>query len=741
MSKASFSRTLPALAVHVAVGVQLLLLFYAVGRPVFTDDLWWHLVLGKAFLAEGPWLAADPKLHTAAGPPDSAAWLFDAALYILEEAVGLNGLRILHVLLVAACLGLAWTLLRRASGSRLLASLGTASFAALAAYRLFQLRSELISMLVLLTLYAILLEGGRAPSTRRILLAASLTAFWANVHAAFLLGPLLLGVAAIGVVSSLPLEAGARRAASRLRASRLFAAVVACSLAGLVNPKGYVAYLPYLRSGDSLPDVGLIFDEWAPFSPFQLPAFDTQPTLLTFFLLWILLVVTPLLCSRLAWRHFAHSPRDAALPWDPALLALSAATLCAALLAVRFLWLGIFPLLLVFDTLRRNASELPFWNRAAGVWALSGAAWLLLFAFMQAGDWPFISRGAPTHWSDYREPYADRKYHVHAAWFLDEAGLSGKLYNAYHLGGFLSFWLSSDLMTFVDGSLNVRPDVMHAYAALQMRRGVSDEEGFLEVLDRYGIDLFIGIGVPSAQHPNRPWRYTTAHLEGAEGWLPVFRSVRSAVYLRDLPRNAENLRRVTRYYARVGVPFDPERGFDPASALPSAPDWALRFGLIPLDFWRASRAQFSPAPARARRARDRLATTFAMLGLYDQAERMEARTLALDPAASVARRRRAWALLRAGRLQEARVEAETLEGTEALDPVSRLVAKSIPQIERLRDAELQSARVALLPVFTRDEARWFASGFRAPEQGGRRSGVSERLRSAPPEGRSATRPP
>ena len=733
MSTASFRQTAPALAAHAALGLQLLLLSYAVGRPLFTDDLWWHLVLGEAFLADGPWLVADPKLHTAAGPPDSASWLFDAALFLVLEAGGLNGLRVVHVLLVVAILAGAWKLLRRASGSRLLASLGTASFAALAAYRLFQLRSELASMLVLLALYALLLEGGRVPGRRRIVLAALLTAVWANVHAAFVLGPVLLGVAAIGVVASLPLEAQARRAASRLRASRLAVAVGVCSFAGLANPKGYGAYLPYLRSGDSTPDVGLIFDEWAPFSPFQLPAFDTQPTLLTFFLIWVLLLLTPLVCSRLAWRRFFVSTGKPPLPWDPALLAVSAATLVAALIAVRFLWLGIFPLLFVCDTLQRNASELPFWKRTLGVWALSGAVGLVVLGFFRAGDWPFISRGIPTRWEAYREPYADRKYHAHAAWFLDEAGLSGNLYNAYHQGGFLSFWLSRDLKTFVDGSLNVGPDVMRAYEALQMRRGVFAGESFLETLDRYGIDLFVGIGVPSLQHPNRPWRYTTAYLEGAEGWLPIFRSARSAVYLRNSPANAENLRRVARYYERVGVPFDSTQGLDPADVLSTQPRWGLRFGLIPRDFWQMSREQFSPAPGTARRARDRLSATFAMLGLYDRMARVEARTLAIDPEAGVARRRRVWALLRAGRFPEAEIELKTLVETEALDSVSSLLAYSLRELERLPNPEMRWALVAKLPAFTRDEARHFASGYQAPDRGERRMGEIEGGTGPPPD--------
>ncbi|NRA10120.1 MAG: hypothetical protein HRU02_18330, partial [Myxococcales bacterium] len=448
-----------------------------------------------------------------------------------------------------------------------------------------------------------------------------------------------------------------------------------------------------------------------------------QPTPLAFLLLWLLLVVTPLLCAGVAWRQFRSGRRDAALPFDPALLAVSGAAFCAALLAVRFLWLGVFPLLLIFDTIRRLSAERVAPPRIRTRWGLAVATWLLVFGFVKVGDWPFLSRGIPSSARGYAEPYVAGKYHPHAAWFLRDTGLSGKLYNAYHQGGFLSFWLSPELQTFVDGSLNVDPAVSHAYAALQARRGLSAEEGFLELLDRYEIDLFIGIGMPSAQRPNRPWRYTTAHLEGAKGWIPVFRSARSAVYLRDVPRNAENLRRVAHYYQGERVPFDLERGFEVESVLARAPSWALRFGLVPRDFAQATRQRFSPDQRASRRARDRLANSLAVLGLYERAARLDEQTLARDPLLVSSRRRLVWALLRAGRVPEALEEAAVLEAAEGLDPLSAFVARSAREIAAFEDPALRAERIALLPVFTRPEANRQASGYAPPELRERTGGL------------------
>ena len=723
MPRFRFALRVPAFAIHAALALQGMFFLYAVGRPLFTDDLWWHLSLGRAFLKGGPRLAADPTLHTAPGPPDVASWLWDVLVYLLQQTLGFGGLRVFHVLAAAAILALVWLLLRRASGSRLLASLGAACFAALASYQLFQLRPGLFSLFAALALYALLQEEERPPSRKRIAWAALLTACWANLHAGFALGPILLLAACFGVASSLPLLAAARRSAAQTRLRGLFTALAACLVASLVNPQGYAAYLPYLNAGASTPELGLVFDEWAPFAPFQFPAFDTQPTPLTFALLWILFGSSVLLCAGSALSYLRNRNRESTLPWDPALLAVSAASFCAALLAVRFLWLGVFPLLLIFDTLRRRSPGRPIASSPRGRWGIAAAAWLLVFAFLRVGDWPFISRGAPTTWTGYAKPYSSGKYPLHATWFLQDAGLSGRLYNAYYQGGFLSFWLSPELRTFVDGSLNVAPGVMQAYAALQARSGVREEEGFLDLLDRYEIDVFVGIGLPSAQHPTRPWRYTAAHLEGTKGWIPIFRSARSALYLRDAPRNAENLRRVARYYRAQGVPFDAEAGFDAGRVLAEAPGWSRRNGMLPRDFGQATRQQFAADARAARDARERLSAIFGMLGLYDRVARLEARTLALDPLATSSRRRFIWALLRSGRSAEALAEAQKLGDAEGLDRLTQFVARSAREIAALEDPARRAERVAMLPVFSRSEANWHAGGYVAPELRELRPGV------------------
>jgi len=73
---------------HASAGVLLVLLLVAVGQPIFTDDLWWHLALGEAHASSGVSLSEDPLLYTAAGPPSSAAWLSDLFLFEVLRMLG-----------------------------------------------------------------------------------------------------------------------------------------------------------------------------------------------------------------------------------------------------------------------------------------------------------------------------------------------------------------------------------------------------------------------------------------------------------------------------------------------------------------------------------------------------------------------------------------------------------------------------------------------------------------------------
>jgi hypothetical protein len=692
----SAPRTAPDGIALAAAAVTGALLLCAVGQPIFTDDLWWHLGLGRAFAEHGPWLAEDPLLFAAAGPPAPASWLADVALDGVARAGGFYALRALHVAIVAAILALVGAEFARTCRSRATASLGVLAFAALSAYRLAQLRPDLASIALCLLFYRFFVADERPPSWRRIALAALAAALWANLHAAFPLGVLLLAGATVGAALS-------RASERRARARRLAVTCAIVALATLANPAGVGAYLAYFLAGQETPALARIVDEWARVNLFVFPVPPRPPSPLAWSLTWMIVLCTPLALYR-GWRERNRTPLD------PARVGAALVALALMLSAVRFLWLGIFPLLLIAHAFA--AEREPTRARAAlRDWTTAAASVLCAVAFFAFGDWPAITRGMPRTTVGYAKPYPVIKYYAHALWLLADSQQRGHLYADYFLGGFAGYWLAPDVRTIANGTLNIPIETLDALQAIAQRRGLREGEDLPALLDRLGVDLFLGIRLPDAGLPSRRWTATTAHLERTPGWIPIFRNAESALYLRANERNRENLVRVERYFAEQGVPFDRERGFDICEVIRETPDWAFRHGAIPKSFPElAAHAESGGDMA----IRDRVGALYAVLGCYEQAAAID-RTLLRDaPDAVRARRRLVWSLLRSGAWDEARAEAAPLAAGPVTDGLSQALAGSARRVATLSPAE-RTELVARLPVLVHEEVGWLTTGIAQPD--------------------------
>jgi hypothetical protein len=462
-----------------------------------------------------------------------------------------------------------------------------------------------------------------------------------------------------------------------------------------------------------------VADEWAGPNLLQLPVPNLPPSPLAWAAVWFLLIATPcaaLLQMRRLRREASVGHGVVATSLDPALAAVAAAALFLLSSAVRFLWLGIFPLLLVGQS-ARALSVLGGRGRSGFRRFAALAAMLLVPGFLWLGDWPMISQGVRRAW--YARPYPAFKSHAHAVWLLRDAELEGNLFNDYSGGNFLGYWLAPRMRVFVNGSLNVPPDVMAARGAIVARRGLDAGESFLELLDRYRIDVFFGTGVPGLGVPNRRVISTTTHLEGAAGWIPIFRNLRSAIYLRDNARNRPNLRRLVAHYAEERVPFDPDRGFDPELVLREAPLWGVRHGLAPAGFERLEARARSPNSRDRALAQDRLAQLYAVLGLYERSAAFDRGLVRANPPPVASARRLVWSLLHQRRLQEALESAEQLEAVAAeQDGLSLLLVDTARRVAALREAgeeERATALVALLPLLTRAQQGRVMAGFQQPE--------------------------
>lgn len=667
-----------ALLAAAAAGALLVLAAYVLvlaGGPIATDDAWWHLAMGRVYAHEGPWPAGDPLLHTAhADAPVQHEWLFGVLLHGIESAGGFAALRAAHALAALGSVALAFSLCRRQGGSVVAGCAGAALFLVLAWWRLFQLRPDLASIPAALAVWPLLLERGGPPSARRVAAFVGLSALWANLHSLFAIG---LGLVAAALLA-LPLRAWlARRLPAAERpprgdaaptARRLAAALGLGALASAANPRGFEQHLTFLASSRET-GIWRVHDEWTPFHPF---AFDYTTEAMSR-LAWLAtdaLLAAFLLTAAISAARFLRRPDARRLAaCDPVLFALGCAGSVALLVSIRFLWLGIFPLLFVLRALRVELAAAPGRARASRA-ALAALAVALAAAFPRWTPWAGVrALQAPDVRAWLAEPFVTGKYHPTGVRFLRDAGLEGNLFNKYPMGGFLGYWLAPRLRTFVDSRTEHYPaEVLEEYSAVNLMRGRRAGESFVDVLDRRNVDVFFGTGPPTGL-----WRdavlYTAEHLRGRAGWLLVSRAVDHAIWLRTGAAEAANLDRVAAWYAREGVPFDRERGLDPARVIDERPDWAIAHRMLPLG-WDELRARAAEGDADAL---DALGRTFALLGLYERALPIDAAAAAARPDAKGPRRRQVYALLRLGRDDEARRAATELVALDPGDARSRAV--------------------------------------------------------------------
>jgi tetratricopeptide (TPR) repeat protein len=179
------------------------LAFLLASTPARNSDLWLHLASGR-LLFQGllPW-GTDPFASTTAGVYwVNPTWLSDAALYGLHQLGGGRALVVAKAVLVTVLAGLLFCFRRRGTRVGLLSLAAAGAVLALGPWLLLQ--PTLLSLVgVVLTLLLLerpaLVEGAQADRARALRwLLVPLFALWANLDGWFILGPVLVGLYALG---------------------------------------------------------------------------------------------------------------------------------------------------------------------------------------------------------------------------------------------------------------------------------------------------------------------------------------------------------------------------------------------------------------------------------------------------------------------------------------------------------------------------------------------------------------
>jgi hypothetical protein len=217
-------------------------------RLLGDSDIGWHIRNGQQILTTHALPRIDSFSSTMSGRPWYAwEWLYDILIGAIYNSTGLNGVVLFSGLIIAFTFSLVfrWIL---ASGANLPISVLFLLVAASASTIHFLARPHVLSWLFAALWFRILevteteaVPGGR---DRRLLWLPLVMLFWVNVHGAFLMGFVLLGLFLGAALlerfgSDTPLECAI--ADKRLRALTFVGSL--CAIASLVNPYGYHLHL------------------------------------------------------------------------------------------------------------------------------------------------------------------------------------------------------------------------------------------------------------------------------------------------------------------------------------------------------------------------------------------------------------------------------------------------------------------------------------------------------------------
>lgn len=675
----------------VVTAIAVLFICYAlvIAAPLNTDDLWWHLKAGEMYFVEGLWPSADWMLHTAHDEaPVQHEWLFGVLVHCVNTQTGFYGLRALHVVAVFGSFVCVWLVTRRgvlsSEGIRglrpLLAGGAVVAFGVLASPRLAQLRPDLITIPATLGVYW-LLHHRDGPSLRVAVGTAALFLLWSNLHSLVLIGINLIVAAMLGAWLAGGLRLGFGLPAdpeSRTRQRGWLLMLAAGMAMAMVNPRGADQLITFLTTTRETA-AWFITDEWAPFNPLLFrsgnPAVETVPWLVanavlaTFFITSMGLVIS----------FFRVRTGVALARFDPVGFGLGLAGVVAMLISVRFLWMGILPLLYVL-------SKIDIAARHTVLRSLLGGMVLAVVVFFTQSH--FTVNTVVRFWDRPHEyvdmPFRHHQYFSEGVDFLRRSGIEGRLFNVYWMGGFLGYWTAPKLKTFVDGRTehySMRTYIDYS-SVLQMKGGLRGES-YLDVLDRNGVDVFFGVGFPG-------WWYginTTTHLENIPGWVLVARSYRLGIYLRS---GSEQLEHVAAFYAKQGIPFSKTTGLEVNQIIQQFPTWAVAQTLLPVDYPHLLATTQSLGDTTLV-ARDRLGLVYCLSGAYKLQVALDQETVGRFPAEHDVARRLIYGLLKLGRVAEA--EQEAIRLARVAPKLGRAAKVLILAYSKVRDLNVATGQV------------------------------------------------
>ena len=460
-------------------------------------DIWLNLKVGEHTLANRALTVPDPFSYTSATGAARYAgeeitryfnltheWLAQVMMYLVYAAAGFPGLVLARAfLLVVFCAQVGWIAFRRTGGFTI--SLAAALLAGAVAFHFQQSRPFLVTFVFLAVTMAIL------ESRRGMWVLPAVFVVWANCHAGFFTGWLVLGAycgeAVIERLRGRPVE-GERR---------LWLVAASSLLASALNPNGFrVVQVLFFYQRSQIQSSNL---EW------QRPIFWTPD-------IYALVLFGPLAALAAAWR------RARPVDW---LLYLGFAAI--SLMAVRnVIFLGLVsPVVMAAYAPRRR--WLP---PAALALAAAGLLWFDIAPAAASGNL-FALRAA-----EWQLPSG-------AADFIQAHRISDRMFNPYESGGYLVWRLWPLQRDFIDPR-GLSEEAYTDYQHILTNTDAGGGKGADGLLRKYGIGMLVLDGFDYLSGQVYPLAVELTD-PGQTEWKLVQADAQSVVFLRRPPPGVEPL--------------------------------------------------------------------------------------------------------------------------------------------------------------------------------------------------------
>ncbi len=206
--------------------------------PLRSNDVWWHMAVGKHMLEHRQFITEDPFTFTVTGSPwVPHAYLAGIVFYLVHQMGAAYGLIVLRIVLVLVAFGLLFRIVKKADIPFSIAA-PFVLLCALVVHSRFLLRPHLFEYIFIVILLGILLDGRRRTGIRYFGPPVLLQIIWVNFHASFYLGPTIVLLWLLGEAASKVFARSGKLASGQFEGNlkRLSILLLLMIAASTVNP-------------------------------------------------------------------------------------------------------------------------------------------------------------------------------------------------------------------------------------------------------------------------------------------------------------------------------------------------------------------------------------------------------------------------------------------------------------------------------------------------------------------------